>query len=379
MIALAVAGSYVAILALKRALALRYAGRRRTSRTTELPAATIVQAVLGGDPLLESTLARNVEGLPHAAFLWLVDEDDAAGAEACAAVVRRYAGRQITVMSCPPARANVNPKLFKLELGRAAVGTEAFVVVDDDTVVGAEALDALLAGLESHALTTGLPCYEGGGNLPSRLVAEFVNNNAALTYLTVCALLPPVTINGMCYAVRTSTLHEIGGFAPLYRTLTDDVAVARVVRAHGGAIFQSPYPHHIHTTVPSWGAYASLMHRWFLFARLLIESEGPAVTGVVAAFYVVPPLLLWASLALAVKRPSVWNTGALALLLVLRGGALIDVQRRTVGAARHDWALSIVSELLQPLHALHAVFGKTIRWRSRRIRVNGIDDFTQLT
>ena len=377
MIALAIAGTYLAILAVKRSLALRYA-RQHGAEPADgaLPAATIVQPVLSGDPLLEATLARNVEALAGTAFVWLVDDDDAVARTVCAAVKARHALRPITVLICPSAPPNVNPKLYKLELARAVVDTEAFVVVDDDTVASAQGLRALLSALGSHDLTTGLPSYDHGSDVPSRLVAQFVNNNAALTYLTICSLLRPLTVNGMCYAVRCSTLGRIGGFTPLFRSLTDDLAIARAVLAAGGTIFQSPYPHDIHTTVAGWRAYAALMHRWFVFARLLLASEPPAVVALVTALYVVPPLLLWTSLGAALAAPSPLSAAACALVFAIRGGLLIDVQRRTLGAARHDWPLSALSELLQPLHAVHAVLSSTIRWRSRRYRVRDADDFS---
>lgn len=377
MIAIAVAASYLAILAVKRALALRYARRHRTTPTDRrLPAATIVQPILSGDPVLEPTLARNVELLADAPFVWLVDVDDLVAQETCAAIQHRNPSRAISVLQCPGAPANANPKLFKLELARAAVRTEAFVVVDDDTVVGPHALAALLAALDSYELATGLPCYESGSDVPSALVAQFVNNNSALTYLTICSLLRPMTVNGMCYAIRCETLTAIGGFSPLLRSLADDLAIARAVIGAGGTIFQSPYPHEIRTTVAGWRAYVLLMQRWFVFARLLLASEPPAVVALVAGFYVLPPLLLWSSLLLALVAPSPVSAGSAALVLVLRGVLLVDVQRRTLGRARHAWFLSIASELLQPFHALHGACSRTIRWRSRRFRVRDLDDFS---
>jgi len=370
------AGAYLAILASKRYLALRYARQHRTvSGERALPSATIVQPILSGDPLLETTLARNADALTGTPFVWLVDDDDAVAQAACAAIQARAPARGITVLRCASAPPNVNPKLHKLELARAVVATEAFVVVDDDTVVSPEGLRALLAALASYELATGLPSYDSGPDVPSRLVAQFVNNNSALTYLTVCSLVRPLTVNGMCYAIRCSTLAGIGGFAPLLRSLTDDLAIARAVLAAGGTIFQSPYPHDIRTTVAGWCAYAALMHRWFVFARLLLGSESPSVVALVAGLYVLPPLLLWSSLAAALAAPSLLGAAACAVLLVVRASLLIDVQRRTLGRSRHEWLLSAVSELLQPLHAVHAMVSSTIRWRSRRYRVRSADDF----
>ncbi len=98
--------------------------------------------------------------------------------------------------------------------------------------------------------------------------------------------------------------------------------------------------------------------------------------ALVGGLYVLPPLLLWSSLAAALAAPSLLGAAACAVLLVVRASLLIDVQRRTLGRPRHEWLLSAVSELLQPLHAVHATVSSTIRWRSRRYRVRSADDFS---
>ena len=42
----------------------------------------------------------------------------------------------------------------------------------------------------------------------------------------------------------------------------------------------------------------------------------------------------------------------------------------------HRPGLSLVSELLQPAHCLHAIFSRTVRWRKRQIRVRSNRDFS---
>jgi ceramide glucosyltransferase len=68
---------------------------------------------------------------------------------------------------------------------------------------------------------------------------------------------------------------------------------------------------------------------------------------------------------------------ALVVLFVatLRAVTLIAVQRRLTGRSRHSPVLSIVSELLQPLHLLHALVSRRIIWRTRRYLVRANDDF----
>jgi ceramide glucosyltransferase len=62
-------------------------------------------------------------------------------------------------------------------------------------------------------------------------------------------------------------------------------------------------------------------------------------------------------------------------VLALRAVVLITVQRRLTGQSRHSPLLSILSELLQPLHMLHAIASRRIVWRTRRYVVRANDDF----
>lgn len=418
------AGVYLAILLAKAILAVRYAVRYPRPRLASIgsgnvsgagdgdrvdpgvdlstasaiiSSAAIVQPILSGDPDLAAALADNLATLPEARFLWLIDEDDDEAAAIVSKLRDAHPAHRIETLVCPAAPDGVNPKLFKLERARSeltrseAIRSEvtsagspsafarAFVVVDDDTRLTREGLGALLEALETETIATGLPCYlDRRRDLPSRLLAEFVNNNAALTYLPLLAFAGPPTINGMTYAMRPAGLDAIGGFAPLNRHLADDLAVARRVIRTGGTIRQTPYPQFVATSVRDLRHYRALMHRWFLFALLLMREQPAGWTLAIALLHGLPPLLLWTLLIAApVSIESVSIPSAIPLLLVLplRAAALIAVQRRLTGRSRHSPVLSIVSELLQPLHMLHALVSRRIVWRTRRYLVRANDDF----
>jgi ceramide glucosyltransferase len=454
-LACACAGAYLVLLAGKAMLALRYARRypkpsasanrsRATARPIavtdprtsmissavirvsaaaagrasraagDLATATIVQPILSGDPDLAAALADNLATLPEARFLWLIDADDDEAERVTAALQRAHPAHRINRETCPPAPPGINPKLFKLERARDLVGEGVFVVLDDDTRLTREGLAALLAALDTHTLATGLPCYLDREDLPSRLLAQFVNNNAALTYLPLLAFAPPPTINGMTYAIAPASLTAIGGFAPLWGHLTDDLAIARRVLSMGGTIAQTPYPQFISTTVRDMRHYRALMHRWFLFALLLLREQPPAWRIAISLLHGVPPLLLWLSLlglalpaltlpwlthgltphdltlgagmqltpaasvhltTWAGERPGLFAFIAALTLLALRALMLTIVQRVITGRSHHAPIVSIVSELLQPLHLLHALCQRRIIWRTRRYAVKANDDF----
>jgi len=374
---MAAAGAlYLTLLVFKAALALAYARRFQRPRAgTDLSAATIVQPILSGDPDLGAALSDNLASLPEARFFWMVDESDAAGQEITATLMQTHPDHRIERRLCPDPPPGINPKLFKLERARHEARHSVFVVVDDDTRVTRVGMAALIEGLAADTVTTGLPCYLDRGDLPSRLVAQFVNNNAALAYLPLLAFAAPPTINGMTYAIAASTLDSIGGFAPLLEHVADDLAVAERVRETGGTIRQTPFPQFVATSVRGWRHYWTLMHRWFVFATLLVGRQTAAYAALIGLLHGVPSILLWMLVLGALILPGVPTMAIVVSVVMVRAAALVLVQRAITGRSRHRVAVSIAAELLQPVHLAHALCSSRIQWRTRRYTVRAHDDF----
>ncbi|TWH01958.1 ceramide glucosyltransferase [Nocardioides sp. J9] len=372
----AAAAGYLALHAGKAATTLRSASRAPSAVAPDEEAVAqvvVVQPILSGDPGLEDALRDNLLALAGARFCWLVDEDDAEAQRVVGAITAQLArsgeAGRVEAVTCPAAPDGVNPKLAKLQPALdAAADDEVFLVLDDDTRLPRESLGALLAGLERATLATGLPAYLPGSTVWAQLVEQFVDNNAAMTYLT----LDPVTINGMTWAMRVRDLRALGGFTPLLRNLTDDLAVARAVLAGGGTICQTASPQWITTTVAGPGAYVRLMHRWMLFANLLLRRQPARTVAAISALHGVHPTLLWTVLLGSVRQRRL-----LPLVTVLGGrAALLRVlQRRIYGRPLHRPGVSLASELVQPLHLGHGAVQRTIRWRTRTYRVRSDDDF----
>lgn len=370
----AAAVGYLGLQAAKAAITLRTASRAPAAvepGPVEMGKVVVVQPILSGDPGLEDALRDNLLSLDGARFCWLVDEDDAEARRVVAQIVRSNdpSTPRVQVMLCPPAPDGTNPKLAKLQpaLDEAA-DDEVFLVLDDDTRLPRASLGALLGGLERATLATGLPAYLPGGTLWAQLVEQFVDNNAAMTYLT----LNPVTINGMTWAMRVRDLRALGGFTPILRNLTDDLAVAGAVLRSGGTICQTASPQWITTTVDSPGAYVRLLHRWMLFANLLLRRQPARTVAAISVLHGTHPNLLWAVLVATVRER---RLGPLAALLGGRFVLLRLVQRRIYGRPLHRPAISLLSELVQPLHLGHGAVQRTIRWRTRTYRVVADDDF----
>lgn len=363
---------YLGLQAAKAAITLRTASRAPAAvdpGDDAIRKVVVVQPILSGDPGLEDALRDNLLALDGARFCWLVDEDDL---EAQRVVARIGHVDRVEVMLCPPTPDGTNPKLAKLQpaLDRAA-DDEVLLVLDDDTRLPRASLGALLGGLESATLATGLPAYLPGSTPWAQLVEQFVDNNAAMTYLT----LAPVTINGMTWAMRVADLRALGGFTPILRNLTDDLAVAGAVLRSGGTICQTASPQWITTTVDSPGQYVRLLHRWMLFANLLLRRQPVRTVAAISVLHGTHPNLLWAVVVGSVRerRPG-------PLLAVLGGRALLLrlVQRRIYGRALHRPGVSLASELVQPLHLGHGAVQRTIRWRTHTYRVVADDDFREV-
>ena len=134
------------------------------------------------------------------------------------------------------------------------------------------------------------------------------------------------------------------------------------------------------TTVRDVRHYVSLMHRWFLFALLLLRRQTFARQAAITVLNGLPPLLLLGTIAAAALRPSASAAGALTLLVLVRAAGLAALQGRLYGGrVRRAPLLSLASELLQPLHLLHAALWRRITWRTRRYRVYSDRDFRDAT
>ena len=368
---------YALILSAKAVAALIYS--RRAEPDTERASqddVTIMQAILSGDPGLPAVLESNLRALPHATFVWLIDEDDAEGLAITGRIKARYPDRNIITQTTPPPPDTVNPKLFKLESAWRSVTTEVCVVLDDDTRLPQKTLDKLVSELRKGDLSTALPFYPAKSQNPvSGLVSQFVNNNSALTYLSLPLFIQPISINGMCYALKLNTLRRLGGFAPLLNHLADDLAVAEHVKNNGGKIRQVAAHLEVETHVASLKDYWSQMHRWFLFATLLMRRQSIPINIVIAILHGLPPLLLWTILAQTLASPSYLSVACLLTVMILRTLTLASLQRFVSGQVRHRIVLSFVSELLQPIHLLHAAVNRHIQWRTRKYRVYDNDHF----
>lgn len=339
----------------------------------------ILQPIRSGDPRLPRFLAAMRDehagrsGQRPLRIDWLVDEDDPTAID----IARRLAegAAEVEVVVCPPPPEGISPKSRKLRDRVRALGDdEIVVVVDDDTRCSRAGLDALLGELERGAMiATGLPRYDREGPLPARLVADWVNGQAATTYLGLPG--EPMSINGMCHAMRVRELRAIGGYEAIERLVVDDLALAEIVRAAGGRIAQTAVPQAVGTEVADLQALVRLLHRWMAFANLAIRRATPRERARILRELAAPPVLLGASLALlataCIGRPARPGSAVAGVAVVLGArAAILERGWRGPGAPRPgSLAGAIAMELAVPLFTLAAWARPEITWRGRRMRL----------
>lgn len=359
---LVLGGLYAAIHGLRLALSWH-------SRPVACPSAaslTVLQPILSGDPALCDTLAHGPDHAPSARFVWLVDEDDREG---CAVAVGLAASRpNVDVIVGRPPRDGENPKTLKLIRGGALADTEVVAVLDDDTILAPGGIECLAdAALRVGGLATALPTW---GRVPlnaaEALVAGFVDGQGASAYLAMARLGRNRTINGMAYAADVGVLREVGGFAAMGHSVTDDWAIAQLFAGKGRPIVQTAVPARVAVTLAGPVAALRLLRRWTVFAhRYVAANLDAAMVGLV----IIPALLPLAGLVLA------GLAGPLALVLwlgLLAARAVLHRRLvRDIGGAGTApvWAI-VAAELALPLLSVAAAMRPgRITWRSRRLRL----------
>lgn len=386
--ALAAAAAFALVSGIKMVLAgkVLQAADRTCQQSATIPV-TVLQPILSGDRLLGEMLSRNAADNPQAAFVWLVDADDPEGQRVALSAAAGHENVQVRVL--PPVRQGANPKVAKLAAalrgeGQVAAGpkagtatTEVIAVLDDDTVLPAGALtrlsELLLSPAQQHSgslapgLVTGLPVYETGTGPWSRLVAAWVNGNAAITYLPLTIFGPPVSINGMCYLTTRTALTKAGGFEAIENLLCDDFELAQAYRRAGLPIVQAPVPVRLATTVTDAVSYARIMRRWMVFARRLLTTR---TTPASLALVVLPAGLPAGAMLLAICSASPAVIGGVFGLLSAKAAAMAALRSRWLGTAENPATVftEVLADLAQPGHVLAAQINPgRIVWRGRSI------------
>jgi ceramide glucosyltransferase len=353
------------IYAASHGLRLALASHPRMVASGQTASVTVLQPILSGDSALAATLAHGPSVASAARFVWLVDEDDAEGRRLAAELATN---RNVAVVVGRPPQDGENPKTLKLIRGWELVETETLAVLDDDTMLAPGGLEQLAAVAKgARGLATALPTWgRQPQNVSEALVAGFVDGQGVSAYLAMARLGRNRTINGMAYAADAATLRQIGGFAAMGHSVTDDWAIAKLFAEHGRPIVQTAVPARVAVTLRGPAEALRLLRRWTVFAHRYV---GANLDGAMVGLVLVPAILPLPGLLLA------GFAGPLAVvlwigLLALRAVLHRRLVRRIGGAGTAPvWAV-VAAELALPLLSVAAALRPNrIRWRSRLMRL----------
>ncbi|MCB0208034.1 MAG: glycosyltransferase [Anaerolineae bacterium] len=349
--------------------------RKKTNTTLSArDTISVLQPLLSGDAELWSNLRHNVtvDQNLNTEWIWLVDASDSNGLQGCRQLINDFPNKKIRLVVCPAAPENVNPKVFKLNIGVRATQAKYIAVLDDDTMITPQLLTESMATLKSEAadLVFGLPYYISKSTIWSRLVASFVNSSSLLSYIPYTFFLKPFTINGMYYMTSRQTLVSNDVFKQIENELCDDYAIAQFYSLRGLKLHQTPLLHPLNAKVESFSQFSKLLRRWFLFPMVsLIPQLSFHQLAVFLSSILVPVFTMWTGITLLITVPKTSARVSAFLLLLTKTGILALVNKRYLNNV--DSVLSMVCmQLITPLYILLALIGpREITWRDKRIKV----------
>ena len=163
---------------------------------------------------------------------------------------------------------------------------------------------------------------------------------------------------GSTMALRAETLCEIGGFEAIADCLADDYQLGSYVSRRGYRILFAPAVVETNLGAASWKEVWRHQVRW---SRTIRVSRPSGYFG-----YVVTHATLWALVAFAAGE---WKAGAVALALRMAAGVWVGVgvlQDRKV--LRACWLIPL-RDLMGFAVWLAGLFGNTVEWRGRKLRL----------
>ena len=340
--------------------------RRGIGLATDVPAATILKPIAGLEVELYENLCSfcDQDARSFQVIFGVARLDDPA-----VAVIRRVMDRfpdhdLALVVGDPPAGGN--PKVANLQNMFARAKYDLLVIADADMRVDRCYLRALAAEFDDQRVGAVTCLYAGDarGGPASQLAALQLNDQFAPSVLVATLGGDPRFCLGSTMAVRRAALEAIGGFAALAPYLADDYMLGALLPTRGYRVALSRYV--VRNVVAEPGVRALLGHelRW---ART-IRSVQPLGYACSFVTFPLPFALAWA--LLSPRSAAAWVAFGAALALRL---AMHAAMRRTFALtiAPPVWLLPVRDCIGLGIWAA-GLFGRTVRWKDRRLGVTDL-------
>jgi ceramide glucosyltransferase len=304
--------------------------------------------------------------------LFIFDDASDPGYPIAVAAVERHQARgghgtaEVLVAGQPP--AGVTGKLHAMMVGERRARHELIAFGDSDTRPDRDVLPAtvetLLTTPRAGCAFAPVVCNQPAEKAGDVGYATMINMWYGPSVATASRKTGDVPfIMGQLMVCKRACLADIGGVGCARGQLVDDMAIGRVVAAHGWRNVMAPHPLYIATGGMSYPEFLKLMRRWLLFSRngMPFEFTRPLwIRGV--EFWIAAaalPLALYSHHWLAAIGP--------LLALVVFEWSMLDLNRAFGGARvalRHFW-VPLALPVMAPVQIGISLVQKKIDWRGR--------------
>jgi ceramide glucosyltransferase len=265
-------------------------------------------------------------------------------------------------------------KTTKMRAALAAATKGVVLFVDDDIILPSDAVSASATLLADPkvGVVFGVAYADSWNSFWSSLLSAFVNRYAFPSYLPLAQVLAPFTVTGHWFALRRADMLDVSDEVLEEFRIDDDHELARVLRARGLRLVQTPLVHQVENRIPSAAEFHAQMKRWFVFVRERmtphLSRREQWISGVLSLPEGAFPLVTGGALLLRSR-----GLGRLAALLAAAG-----IGHAAYAARKADRSFNLWSLLLTPLVSLFSplyiagilVLGDNrVRWRRRIFEV----------
>jgi ceramide glucosyltransferase len=340
--------------------ALRWRGHMTSHRVRDGgPPISILKPVHGRDPrFYENILSHAEQDYPEFEILFGVSDPRDPALEDIERLRRAFPSRRIEAVIAPTDAPNAKVGVLA-ELAKRA-RHPLLLVNDSDIVVGPGYLRAVVAPLDDPEVGLVTCLYRAEAeSWASRCEALGIATEFVPSVLVARLLGQAEFALGSTMVFRAEALRRIGGFESIANYLPDDYQIGRHISELGYRIEFAPVVVETDLGGESWAETWRHQLRW---SRTIRVSRPAGYCG-----YVVTHATFWALVAFAAHQ---WWPGAAALGLRMAAGVAIGagvLKDRHV--AKNFWLIPL-RDLFGFAVWLGGLFGHSVRWRDRKLRLH---------
>jgi ceramide glucosyltransferase len=358
--AIAAAAAAYQLIAMAACFRHRLVSSRQPASTTNPPPVSVLKPVRGlDDGFYQAIRSQAVQQYPaEFEILFGIASGSDPARPIIEKLIREFPQIAIRVIVCPTQAQNGKVGVL-IDLVREARHS-IFVVNDSDITVEPDYLRTVIAPLTDPSIGLVTCLYRAtAANLPSRFEALGVATDFAPS--TLVAPLFGVSEFGLgsTLAFRRSDLDRIGGFRAIAEYIADDYQLGAKLHRLGLKNLISPVVVTTRLSAPSWSTAWRHQLRW---ARTIRLSRGGGYAGLPITF-----ATLWAAVAAAAGMFSV-----AAALFALRFSMAIIAGWFVLGSPdvlRYFYLIPL-RDLWGVAVWFRGLFGDTVEWRDRRLRLD---------